>query len=71
MYGHGKKTIIKTNASGSAFLDSNGKEIIINFERYVPNFASLETWLAILFIISGIFVLLGLEKYGEYRRQKK
>jgi len=66
-----KKTIYKTNEAEQVFLDSNGKEIISNYERYLPDFGTTETWWAIFFIFAGIFVLLGLEWYGAYRRQKK
>ncbi|WP_149276899.1 DUF368 domain-containing protein [Pareuzebyella sediminis] len=63
-----KKTIFKTDASGQTLLDSNGKEIIVNYERYFPNFSSAETWWALLFVLLGIFILLGLEWYGKNRK---
>ncbi|EAR00946.1 DUF368 domain-containing protein [Maribacter sp. HTCC2170] len=64
-----KRTIFKTDETGKVFLDSNGKEIILNYERYLPNFGDPETWWAIFFVIVGIFILLGLEWYGEYRKK--
>ena len=64
-----KRTIFKTDASGQVFLDSNGKEIIMNYERYLPNFGNTETWWAVFFVILGIFILLGLEWYGESRKK--
>ncbi len=66
-----KRTIFKTNAMGEMFLDSNGKAIIVNYERYFPDFENPETWWALFFVIIGIFVLLALEWYGEYRKQEK
>jgi len=66
-----KKTIFKTNALGGVFLDTNGKPIIVNYERYFPDFANPETWWALFFMALGIFVLLGLEWYGKYRKQIK
>lgn len=66
-----KKTIFKTDAMGEMFLDSNGKPIIVNYERYFPDFQNPETWWALFFVMIGIFVLLGLEWYGEYRKQEK
>lgn len=65
-----KKTIYKTNSSGEVFLDSNGKEIIMNYERFLPNFGKLETWWAFFFIGIGILILLGLDWYGKRRKQK-
>ncbi|MBT8305591.1 MAG: DUF368 domain-containing protein [Maribacter sp.] len=64
-----KRTIFKTDASGQVSLDSNGKEIILNYERYFPDFGNPETWWAIFFVILGVFILLGLEWYGEYRKK--
>ena len=64
-----KRTIFKTDETGQVFLDSNGKEIILNYERYFPDFGNTETWWAIFFIILGIFILLGLEWYGENRKK--
>ena len=64
-----KRTIFKTDASGQVFLDSNGKEIIMNYERYLPNFGNTETWWAVFFVILGILILLGLEWYGESRKK--
>jgi len=63
-----KKTIIKTDASGQVLLDSNGKEIIVNYERYFPDFSIAETWWALFFVGLGILILLGLEWYGNNRK---
>ena len=60
-----KRTIFKTTASGNISLDSNGDAIVINYKQYIPNLYSSESWWAILFIILGIIVLLGLERYGK------
>lgn len=64
-----KRTIFKTDVAGNVFLDSNGKEIIMNYERYLPDFGNTETWWAVFFVILGIFILLGLEWYGESRKK--
>lgn len=64
-----KRTIFKTDEVGQVFLDSNGKEIILNYERYLPDFGNPETWWAFFFVILGVFILLGLEWYGEYRKK--
>lgn len=65
-----KKTIYKTDGAGQIALDSNGKKIITNYERFLPDFTISETWWAIVFIIIGIFTLLGLDWYGKYRKKK-
>jgi uncharacterized membrane protein len=64
-----KKTIFKTNISGDVLFASNGKEIISNYQRYLPNFETQETWWALFFVMVGISVLLGLDWYGKRRKQ--
>ncbi|WP_419210979.1 DUF368 domain-containing protein [Maribacter sp. X9] len=64
-----KKTIYKTGMNGKVFLDSNGKQIIMNYERFLPDMSTLENWIAIFFIIFGIGVLLLLDWYGKNRKK--
>jgi uncharacterized membrane protein len=64
-----KETIYKTDAAGRLVFDSNGDKIIINYQRYLPTMDQMETWWAILFIMLGILVLLGLDWYGKNRRK--
>ncbi|MBU2996535.1 DUF368 domain-containing protein [Cellulophaga baltica] len=64
-----KKTVFKTGSDGNLILDSNGNNIIANYERYIPNFSNTETWWAFFFIIIGITILLGLDWYGKKRKQ--
>ena len=65
-----KKTIYKTDVSGQILTDSNGKDIIRNYERFFPEIGSSETWWALFFIGIGISILLGLDWYGKNRKQK-
>lgn len=58
-----KEKIFKTNAAGDTLIDREGNKIIDNYDRYWPSFETLETWLAIVFIIVGIFIVLGLAWY--------
>ena len=64
-----KRTIYKLGDEGTALLDSNGKHIIVNYERFFPNFQLLETWWALFFVLFGISILLLLDWYGKNRRQ--
>jgi uncharacterized membrane protein len=64
-----KKTIYMTDATGGLVFDSNGDKIITNYQRYLPEMALAETWWAILLVILGIMVLLGLDWYGKNRLQ--
>ncbi|MDT7829951.1 DUF368 domain-containing protein [Pricia sp. S334] len=62
-----KKTIYKMDAAGNPLIDSSGKAIIVNYERYFPDFTLGENWWALFCIASGIVILLGLEWYGKWR----
>ncbi|MEM6515758.1 MAG: DUF368 domain-containing protein [Bacteroidota bacterium] len=59
-----KRTIFKTDLLGQIQVDSRGEKIIQNYERYAPEL-STETFIAFLFIILGIAIVLGLEFYGR------
>ena len=63
-----KRTIFKTDASGELVLDSNGKEIISNYERFFPDLTTSETWWALFFVVFGIAILLVLDWYGKTRK---
>lgn len=62
-----KKTIYKLDSSGDVLFASNGKAIVSNYKRYLPDFEILETWWALFFVVMGIGVLLGLDWYGKKR----
>lgn len=66
-----KRTIFKTDGAGNFLLDSNGDKITTNYQRYLPDITSMETWGAIFFIMLGIFVLLALDWYGKNRNERK
>jgi len=59
-----KKTVFKTNTDGTILLDSNKKEIIANYQRFIPDF-NQETKIAIAYIALGILIILALEWYGH------
>lgn len=65
-----KETIYKTTSDGSYILDSAGKQVIANYERFLPE-ATTETYIAIAYIGLGILIVLGLEWYGQRTRQVK
>lgn len=64
-----KTTIYKTTNQGNLLTDSNNNPIIANYERFIPNATSAETWIAFGFIFIGIFVVLGLDWYGKHRKK--
>ena len=63
-----KKTIFQIDENGNTLLDSNGKEVIVNYERYLPDFTLSETWWALFFVVVGICILLVLDWYGKSRK---
>jgi putative membrane protein len=65
-----KLTLYKTDTMGNYVLDSTGKQIVANYERYLPDL-NVQTYLAIAYIVCGILIVLGLEWYGQRTRQLK
>lgn len=63
-----KDTIYKKNDGGDFVFDSTGHKIIENYKRYIPELNS-ETYLAILYIVIGILIVLALEWYGQKTRK--
>lgn len=63
-----KKTIYNLNLEGNPILDSAGHKVVSNYQRFIPDFNS-ETYTAIIFIVIGILIVLGLELYGQKTRK--
>lgn len=64
-----KRTIYKLSGTGEQLVDSNGKAIIVNYERFFPDVNVSETWRALFFVVFGIGVLLLLDWYGKKRKE--
>lgn len=60
-----KNKVYELKPNGDIAIDVHGREIIKNYNRYWPSEFSLETILAILFIIVGIFIVVILGRYGK------
>ena len=65
-----KEKILEKDLSGNILLDSNGREIIIRYQRYFPSELSHEIFLAILSMFVGIFILLLLDGYHKKNKFK-
>lgn len=63
-----KKTIYHLSEEGDFLYDSTGSKIVANYERFIPE-ANTETYLAILYIVGGILIVLALEWYGQKTRK--
>lgn len=64
-----KRTIYKLSGNDAQLLDSNGKAIIVNYERFLPDYNLPETWWALFFVLFGISILLLLDWYGKNRKK--
>ncbi|MDR5589838.1 DUF368 domain-containing protein [Christiangramia sp. SM2212] len=64
-----KEKIYKMNDEGETLIDREGHKIIDNYDRFLPSFETAETWLAIFFIIVGIFIVLGLAWYENRKSE--
>jgi hypothetical protein len=62
-----KTKIFEKDKLGNLVFDSNGREIISSYERYLPSEFSYEIIYAILFIIVGILTLLVLDWYHKIK----
>lgn len=60
-----KNKILRLGDDGYPLFDINNNPIIEGYQRYLPDFASAHTWIAIGFIILGIAIVLGLDWYGK------
>ena len=59
-----KKAIYLIN-NKTFLLDKKGNKIIENYNRFIPDFSLLETWVAIFYIILGILLVLSIDYYGR------
>ncbi|UCE93632.1 MAG: DUF368 domain-containing protein [Flavobacteriaceae bacterium] len=54
---------------GQYLYDSLGNKIVENYIRYMPDFSDLTTWMAILYILIGIAILLAIDWYGQNNKK--
>ena len=64
-----KEEVFRRNKSGEVVLDQSGNPIVDNFDRYLPDLSDFQTWIALLFIILGAFIVIWLGWY-EKRNNK-
>lgn len=66
-----KTKALERNAMGEIIYDANGREIIKDYDRYWPSEFSLETFLAIFFILVGILIVVWLERLKVSNNQEE
>ncbi|NDK18456.1 MAG: DUF368 domain-containing protein, partial [Zetaproteobacteria bacterium] len=59
-----KRAVYKL-VDGVAAIDIEGNKIIQDYHRYLPEANKIETWIAFLFILFGIAILLVIDWYGQ------
>ncbi|MBB6680926.1 DUF368 domain-containing protein [Aequorivita sp. 609] len=55
---------------GNIVVDANGRDIITGYTRYFPESFGTETILAIVFMVVGVFIVLSLDWYDNYKKQQ-
>ncbi|WP_417885610.1 DUF368 domain-containing protein [Zunongwangia sp.] len=65
-----KTKIYKLDLQSNFLLDSHGNKIIDNYNRYFPDLSIVQTYMAIFFILVGIFIVLGLAFYEKNKNIK-
>lgn len=63
-----KKTIYKIE-NGTFLTDAKGNKVVENYDRFIPDFSTYETWIAIGFIVLGILLILAIDYYGKQRKK--
>ncbi|MFK5878957.1 MAG: DUF368 domain-containing protein [Flavobacteriaceae bacterium] len=59
-----KREVYKTE-NGQLLHDFNGDKVIENYQRYIPDVTMQETWIAVIFILLGVGLLLVLDQYSK------
>lgn len=65
-----KRKIFAEN-EGHLLLDDMGNKILQNYQRFFPDLSHGETWLAVLYIVAGVGLILGIDHYDRKRRSNK
>ena len=60
-----KDKILKVGKDGQPLYDINNNPIIEGYQRYWPDFNAGHTWLAVLFVLIGLGIVLALDWYGK------
>ena len=63
-----KRAVYKL-VDGVAAIDIEGNKIIQDYHRYLPEANNIETWIAFLFILFGIAILLVIDWYGKKNKR--
>lgn len=65
-----KKPVYQKDEVGKLILDSNNNKILSNYQRFWPELSEASTWIAIIFVFVGIFIVLSLAWYVNKKKIK-
>lgn len=65
-----KKAIYKTE-NGQVLYDSLQQPIVENYERFMPQLSEPSTWVAMIFVLFGLAILLLIDWYGHKNTKKR
>lgn len=65
-----KESIYKTTQEGQFILDGNQHKILTHYKHYIPEL-NTQTYFAILYVLLGILLIIGLEWYGNNQQKTK
>ena len=65
-----KTKVLEFDANGAVALDANGREIIKGYQRYWPDQLDSESIWAVVFMVVGVLIVLGLEVFHKHRTRK-
>tara|TARA_R110001632_G_scaffold74746_3_gene170707 strand:+ start:961 stop:1974 length:1014 start_codon:yes stop_codon:yes gene_type:complete len=64
-----KKELFKQE-NGQILVDQNGNGVVENYQRFLPNISDSTTWIAFLYIVLGLGLILAIDYYGRTKRIK-
>lgn len=56
--------------NGSVLLDSQNNPVLENYQRFVPDFAEINTWISIGYVVVGMAIVIGID-YFEHQKKKQ
>jgi len=62
------KNTVYVKKYGVFSIDKKGNKVVENYHRFMPDFSNLETWIAILFVLIGIALILVIDFYGRKKK---
>ena len=65
-----KHRIFKVDTNNEVIIDAHGNYVLDNYNRYLPDLSLNSTHWALFYIIVGVLIVLSLEWYGTYRKNK-